>query len=254
MTNDSLDAAWGDRPRPERWSSRRRGEAWGGGRWSALGPAESGDVDAEPSAVLDGLLVRYGLLNRDLVGRGDGGSGVNWARAYPVLTRREWAGEVERGLFVTGLSAPQFAVRGLIDGLTAPTEDPGPILLNVLDPVCIHGDLFPIERPNGESYVLRHYPGNSLVVRAGRPVLAVENRAERLVPLAEMDRAELREALSTLRRLVDGRHRPPAIRVRSWDGGAIIGSIGAEELERIGFVREDRDMILYRTYGGERAE
>jgi hypothetical protein len=179
---------------------------------------------------------------------------VTWARAYPVLTRREWAGEVERGLFVTRLSAPQFAVRGLIDGLTAPTEDPGPILLNVLDPACIHGDLFPIERPNGEAYVLRHHLGNSLVVRAGRPVLAVENRAERLVPLAEMDRAEMREALSTLRRLVEGRHRPPAIRVRLWDGGAIIGSIGAEELERIGFVREDRDMILYRTYGGERAK
>jgi ATP-dependent Lhr-like helicase len=252
VTNDSLDAAWGDRPRPERWSSRRRGEAWGGGRWSAVARGGSNDADEELRTGLDTMLLRYGLLNRDLVRRSADGSSVTWANAYPVLTRREWAGEVERGLFVSGFAAPQFAVRGLIDGLAAPAPDARPILINVLDPACLYGDLIPIPLPNGERYIVRHHPANYLVIHGGRAVLVVENRAERLVPLVEMDRAELREALSTLRRLVEGRHRPPAIRVRTWDGGAIIGSSAAEEMERIGFVREDREMILYRTYGGER--
>ncbi len=252
VTNDSLDAAWGEKPRQERWSARRRGEVWGGGRWLAIEPDGSGDVDGRMRRSLDESLLRYGVLNRDLMARDRNDPALSWGGAYPVLTRREWAGDVERGLFVSGLAAPQFATGGAIDGLaTAPEEDGDPVLLHAMDPALIYGDLLPILLPNGERYVLRRHPACHVVALSGRPILAVENRAERLVPLADVGSEETRAALETLPRLVAGRHRPASIRVKTWDGRAVVESGIVGELEKLGFVREDRTMILYREFGGE---
>jgi len=251
VTNDSLDAASGARPNPDRWASRRRGDAWGGGRWAAVREIDEQAFEDAFTAALDSLLVRYGLVNRQLVGRSALDPEVTWALVYPKLSRREWIGRIERGLFVSGFAAPQFADRRTIEEVTALVPDETPILVNTLDPACIHGDLVPIETSAGR-YVLRHHPANYLVLVAGRPMIAVEGRAERLVSLAELGRAALRRALSTLPRLVEGRDRPAAIRVKTWNGRPVGGSVAGEELERIGFVREDREMILYRSYGEER--
>jgi ATP-dependent Lhr-like helicase len=250
VTNDSLDAAWGEGPRPDRRRAPRRGAAWGGGRWSIVeagGPERSAD---HVRTLLNVLLHRYGILNREVLARD--GFGLRWVDVYPVLTRREWAGEVERGLFVSGLSAPQFAPRVAVDRLGEPGGDTAPVLVNVFDPACIHGDLVPIDLPNGERYVVRHHPGNYLVVRDGRPLLAVESRGERLVPLAVMGHDERREALATLPRLVEGRSRPPSARVKTWDGRSVVDTAVAGELEKLGFAREDRSMILYREYAARR--
>ena len=251
VTNDSLEAAWGEEPRQERWSARRRAATWGGGRWSVVeagGPERSSD---HVRALLNVLLHRHGILNREVLGRD--GFGLRWADVYPVLTRREWAGEVERGLFVSGLSAPQFASRVAVDRLGEPEKDATPILVNVFDPACIYGDLVPIDLPNGGRYVVRHHPGNYLVVRAGRALLAVENRGERLVPLADIGHDERREALATLPMLVRGRNRPPSARVKTWHGRSIVDTLVADELRKLGFVREDRSMILYREYAARRS-
>ena len=192
------------------------------------------------------LLHRYGVLNREILGRD--GFGTRWGDVYPSLTRSEWAGEIERGLFVSGLSAPQFAARGTVDRLQERRSASPAILVSVFDPACVYGDLVPIDLPNGERYVVRHHPANYLVLRAGRPILAVENRGERLVPLADLAHDERREGLAALPRLVEGRSRPPSIRVNTWNGRPIVDADVADELERLGFVREDRSMILYRSY------
>ena len=246
VTNDSLDAAWGEEPQPDRWHARGRRAKWGGGRWSVVeagGPERSAD---HVRTLLNVLLHRYGILNREALGRD--GFGLRWADIYPVLTRLEWAGEVERGLFVSGLSAPQFASQVAVDQLGTPKGGQAPILLSVFDPACIYGDLVPIDLPNGERYVVRHHPGNYLVVQDGRALLAVENRGERLVPLADMGHDERREAFATLPRLVEGRSRPPSVRVKTWDGCSIVDTAEAGELEKLGFMREDRSMILYREF------
>ncbi len=247
VTNDSLDAAWGEAPRPDRWHARRRGATWGGGRWSVAETGRTEPPDDDAGALLRVLLHRYGVLNREVLGRD--GFGTRWSEVYPSLTRSEWAGEVERGLFVSGFSAPQFATRGTIDRLQEPRGEGPAILVNVFDPACVYGDLVPIDLPNGERYVVRHHPANYLVLRGGRPILAVENRGERLVPLADLAHDERREGLAALPRLVEGRSRPASIRVNTWDGRPIVDADVADELERLGFVREDRSMILYRSYG-----
>lgn len=247
VTNDSLGSAWGEAPQPDRWHARRRGATWGGGRWSVFEAERAEQTTGDGGALLRILLLRYGVLSRETLGRD--GLGLRWSEVYPSLTRSEWAGEVERGLFVSGLYAPQFAARGTIDRLREPQGESPTILLNVFDPACVYGDLFPIDLPNGERYVVRHHPANYLVLRGGRPILAVENRGERLVPLVDLAQDERREALATLLKLVEGRDRPPSIRVKTWGGRPIDDATVADELGKLGFVREDRSMILYRSYG-----
>ncbi len=245
VVNDSLRVAWGSKPDPSRWEGRR-GTTWAVGRWSTtqlVGATEANDVQAR----IDVLLHRYGILNRDIVRRDE--LGLRWAEIYPMLTRREWIGELERGLFVSRLAAPQFAIRTAINWPTEGQEDDAPILVSVLDPASIYGELVPIELPHGGRYAVRHHPSNYLIYSAGRPILAVENRGERLVPLVDLAPADRRDALALLRGLVGGRHRPVSVRVRMWDGRPILDTIAADELKRLGFTGEDRSMIAYREYG-----
>ncbi len=246
VTNDSLDVVWGEEPQPDRWHGRRRGATWGGGRWTLVEAGGQERPDDDVRALLNVLVHRYGILSREVLGREE--SGLRWSEIYPVLTRWEWAGQVERGLFVSGLSAPQFTARDTIDRLGEPEGDGAPVVANVFDPACIYGDLIPIDLPNGERYVVRHHPSNYLVLQAGRPILSIENRGERLIPLADLGHDERREALATLPGLVEGRTRPPSVRVRTWAGRPIAGTAVAAELEALGFAREDRSMILYRGY------
>ncbi len=246
VTNDSLDPAWSTEPKPEQWQGQRRASTWGGGRWSAVKPPSPEESSDEVIRRLRRLLHRYGILNRDLLGREE--TGLRWGDVYPLLTRWEWAGEVDRGLFVEGLSAPQFAAPGAIDRLRAPVDEETAVLLSVFDPACIYGDLVPILLPDGERYVVRHHSSNHLVLIAGRPVLGIEQSGERLVPLVDFEHEQQGKALATLPRLVAGRHRPASLRVKSWAGRPIVETGAAAELEAMGFVREDRAMILYRTY------
>ncbi len=252
VTNDALSVAWGGPPRPERWSRRRRSNAWGGGRWSLVsdqgGERRSDEATRTALAV---LLRRAGVITRETLI--DNAFGIPWGEAYPLLSRMEWAGEVERGLFVSGLSGPQFGTAAAIDGLRNPDPVAGPILLNVLDPACAYGNVVPVVLPDGGRYVVRRHPANYLVLQEGRPVIAVERRGERLVPLEEMTGEERRRAMSLLPQLVAQRSGPTAIRVRTWAGRPILDAPVARELERVGFVRDDREMIRYRQYEERRA-
>jgi len=247
VTNDSLAAAWTEPPLADRWGARRTGMSWGGGRWSVVEACPAAASKEQNQAIVDVLLRRYGLLNRNLFERER--FGRRWSDVYPLLTRREWAGDVERGLFVSGLAAPQFGTHSVIDRLYEPGVEERPILLSVLDPACVYGDIAPIELPNGERYAVRRHPAHYLILRSGRAIVAVENRGERLVPLADLEQNERREALATLPALVGGRIRPPSVRVVSWAGQPVAETPAAEELESIGFTRDDRSMILYRGYG-----
>lgn len=246
VTNDSLDPAWGDAPQPQRWQGRRRHAAWGRGRWSLV------EVSREPSEadirqMLRHVLDQTGVLAREILNRSD--VGITWRVAYPILTRMEWAGEVNRALFVSGLSGPQFACRDVSDALSHHSQSTEMVLLNVNDPVNVLGDLFPVLRPDGTRHIIRHHPGNYIVLQNGHPVLAIENRGERLIQLSDLTPPERAAAFKVLPRLVEGRHRSPSIRVASWDGAPVVDSPIEQELAQIGFVRENTAMILYRTFG-----
>jgi len=247
VTNDSLIPAFGPRPDPARWQGHRA-TGWGGGRWSRRPSAAAGDREEQAWGAVRLLLDRYGVLTRDLVERDS--LAIRWREAGPILSRMEWRGEVDRGLFVDGLTGLQFATSGMSSILAGEEPECGELLLvGACDPANVWGDVISIERPDGTSYSLRHHAGNGLVMRDGRPVLAVENHGDRLVPLVDLDASTRREALRKLERLVSGTSARTVIRVRTWDGAPIVDTPVADELERMGFMREDRIMILYRSFG-----
>jgi len=160
----------------------------------------------------------------------------------------EWAGEVDQALFISGLSGPQFAFREAADSLHRAQANDEAVLLNVSDPANVYGDLFPILHADGLRHIIRHHPGNYLVLERGHPILAIENRGERLIPLSDLTLSQRMASFQTLSQLVEGRQRPTSVRVTTWDGSPIMNSGITGELADVGFVREDADMILYRTF------
>jgi hypothetical protein len=77
-------------------------------------------------------------------------------------------------------------------------------------------------------------------------VLAVENRGERLIGLADLPREELAAALSLLPELVTGSLRK--LRVRTWNGRPVRGSEVEGFLVELGFTRDPNALVLYRRY------
>ena len=181
---------------------------------------------------------------------------IPWAALYPILTRWEWRGVVERGLFVSGLSGSQFAHREAAEALSRASEDDeGLTLLGACDPANPYGasSLFPLRHPRSGDFPLRRHPRNFLVVRAGIPVLAIEGTGERLTPLVDLGPAERRAALALLPEILRHESRPRPIRVVSWDGQPAASSSAAADLESVGFRREDEEFFYYRTYLGSAA-
>ena len=212
------------------------------GRWSVVREPALQEDDESTAAALRVLLSRYGVLSRELLGRE--GVGLRWGQAYPILSRMEWRGEVDRGFFVSGLSGPQFAFPDARDALRKEGGEEAVRLVHVMDPACVIGDIV------AESGLPRRAPGNYVVVRGGRALVAVEGRGARLVPLVDLSSAERRAALALLPRLVRRTGQPPRVRVETWDGIPAAASEAAADLAEAGFVRDDQAMVLYRQFGG----
>lgn len=246
VTNDSLVAAVRLRPKPLTASARAAGHPAVAGRWSVVAdPVERSEEDVV--RLLRLVLSRTRVLCRETLERDP--VGVRWSEAYGLLSRMEWRGEVDRGVFVSGLSGPQFTAPGGGAELVGEHGEDGPVLLGTCDPANLCGEAFPVVRPSGERYVVRRLPGNYLVFRAGVPILAVEAHGARLVPLADLDTAERRSAFSLLARLVRHAGQRAAVRAETWDGVPVGDTPAVEDLASVGFIREDQAMILYRDFG-----
>ncbi len=251
VTNDSLAPVWAGRPHKKLWRpGRQQARGWVGGtsRWSAFLPAQGELLPEEIEVVAQRLLARYGLLCREVLELEQ--VTIPWGKLYPILTRLEWQGAVERGLFVSGLSGPQFALRETVEGLLHLQAVERPILLNTSDPASLYGPSspFPIEFPHRETGMLRRHPANFLVAQNGTPILAIENRGERLTPLVELSCEQRRAALALLPELLSFESGIRAIKVMQWDGKPVWTSVAAQDLEAVGFMHEDVAMIYYRQY------
>ena len=253
VTNDSLAPVWAGRPHAALWRpGRRSGRGWAGGtgRWSLL-PAPEGTPPSSDALESMGnvLLDRYGILCREFLSLEP--LTVRWGSLYPALSRLEWQGAIARGLFVSGLSGIQFARRGLVDRLSiAPADEQEPRLINLCDPANLYGPgaPFAIVHPHREDFVVRRHPKNFLVLKDGLPLLAAENLGERLTPLVDLEGEERRSILERLPRMLSHQSEARSIRIKTWDGRPIASTEIANDLESIGFMREDLEMIFYRAY------
>jgi ATP-dependent Lhr-like helicase len=233
---------------------RRPGLSRPEGRW-ALVPWGRPDPEEHALALARLLLWRYGIVARELALM-DAGM-LPWRILYEVLSRLEMAGEVRRGYFVEGLSGAQFALpeaaQGLADAaLPAPAAAPV-VLVHSLDSANLYGSGAPFDIPllDGGTRPLLRRAGNWLVLRAGRPVLIVEQQGKRLTALAAASAADVAEAVACLPATLDanrGLGARPKMTVEQWNGQPVTTTAGRELLAAAGFVRDYQGMTLYAAW------
>jgi len=240
VTNDGLAALQAGPPPRE--VSKTRVWQGGSGRWSLVPPPAGDLTEEERGKLAQLLLARYGILSRGVLALD--GAAVAWGEIYPLLTRLEWRGELERGLFVEGLAGAQFAREEVVRGLAEPGAEW--TLLPSTDPAVLYGAgaPFPLVQPTDPAWHLRRGPGTFLVLRGGLPVLAIEGWGERLT---ELRAHELAKALALLPGLVEGPLR--RLTVRTCNGQPVLGTPLEEVLRGLGFQRGPNALILYRRYG-----
>jgi ATP-dependent Lhr-like helicase len=90
--------------------------------------------------------------------------------------------------------------------------------------------------------------GNWLVLRAGPPVLLVEQQGKKLTALASASRDDVIAAVAVLPGILDQgrslgtRHK---LTVDEWNGQPVTTTEGKDVLEAAGFVRDYQGMTLY---------
>jgi ATP-dependent Lhr-like helicase len=237
--------------------SRRRREALRPeGRWFVL---NWGHPDPETQAINQATLLmnRYGVAARELALLDR--TMLPWRILYEVLSRMELAGEVRRGYFVEGMSGAQFALPEAIQMMQdlepASTAAHPSILLQSLDPANVYGSGAPFEVPlnEGSTRSWTRRPGSWLVIRAGKPVLLIEQRGKRMSGAAGASKVELEEALGHLPALAKvefatrGKGR---LTVQTWNDQGVTQSEISEILTRVGFVRDYQNMTYYAAWNG----
>jgi ATP-dependent Lhr-like helicase len=224
------------------------------GRWSVV-PWGRPEPEAHAVAQAALLLERYGIVARELALLDPWL--LPWRVLYEVLSRMELAGEVRRGYFVEGLSGAQFALpeaaRQLLELHLPSTATAPAVLLHSMDPANLYGSGAPFDIPllDGGSRPLLRRSGNWLVVRAGRPVLLIEQQGKRLTALASASREDVSAAVARLPGILDNRRGPSArhkLTVEEWNGRPVTSSEGRELLEAAGFVRDYQAMTLYAVW------
>jgi ATP-dependent Lhr-like helicase len=143
------------------------------GRWSLLPSLVAADPHARPAidaeAVARQLLLRYGVVFRDLLARESGLP--PWRELLVALRRLEARGEIRGGRFVTGFVGEQFALPEALDELRA-VREPGPgsnaCRVAATDPLNLVGVLSPGPR-------VPAILGNAVLYLDGQPVASLES-------------------------------------------------------------------------------
>ncbi len=124
------------------------GRADGEGRWSLLPPAAGvDDREALAEAVAEQLLVRWGVVFRDLLARET--LAVSWRDVLWALRRMEARGTARGGRFVTGFIGEQYALPEAVESLRAVRKvarNGETVRLSAADPLNLVGIVTPGQR------------------------------------------------------------------------------------------------------------
>jgi ATP-dependent Lhr-like helicase len=221
------------------------------GRWSLL-PWGLPETEARALFMARVLLGRYGIVARELALLDPWM--MPWRILYEVLSRMELAGDVRRGYFAEGLSGAQFALpeaARMLQDVSLPSTASAPfVLVHSLDPANLYGSGAPFDIPllDGGARPLVRRAGQWLVLRAGRPILIIEQQGKRLTALASASQEEVAQAVTLLPATLDAdrvngaRHK---ITVEEWNGQPVTTTVGRDFLQAAGFVRDYQGMTLY---------
>ena len=220
----------------------RRRSAGGGtvqGRWSLTAPLFENAPGAGPKlrAQAELMLERYGIVTRETV-LAEGVPG-GFSTLYPELANLELLGTARRGYFVEGLGGAQFALAGAVERLRSLPETTGVFqVLAATDPANPYGAALPWPKPSSGRRPARA-PGAHVLLRDGEPIVYVERGGRSILRLAELDQAEMGEAMAALAGAVSN-GRLPKLAIEKLDGEPVIGSGHEEALLEAGFARGPR--------------
>ncbi len=221
------------------------------GRWSLIAWGRP-EVEARFVFQATVLLGRYGVAARELALADP--LMPPWRVLYEVLGRMELAGRVRRGYFVEGLSGAQFALpeaMRLLQELALPSHAAAPaILLHSQDPANLYGSGAPLDIPllDGGTRPFLRRTGNWLILRAGRPILLIEQQGRRLTGLASASADDLAAAVSVLPEILKKDRALSSARkltVEEWNNQPAASTPAASLLTAAGFVRDYQSMTLY---------
>ncbi len=227
-----------------------------GGRWALLPPVEKIDElsDDYYETLASQLFLRYGLICREIFQME--ALSASWQMLYEILVRMEWRGEIKRGYFVKGLSGAQFALPIVADELLRRgraeknrNNNPDMLLINSEDPANLYGNSapWPIPHPFKSDWRLGRHPNNYLILKQGLPVLAIEAKGSRIIPLRDLTHDELVLAIELLPQLLQdpaGIRRIRHLKIEYWDDEPVRNSPIVSILQEAGFRNEFKAMIL----------
>ncbi len=198
------------------------------GRWSLLPGGES-SAETRLPAWAEQLLERYGVIFRELLALEP--AAPPWRELVAELRRREYAGRLRRGLFVGGVSGEQYALPSAVELLREVRRAPRnePLVLSAADPALLYGPIFPPK--------IQRHPGHLVVLRAGRPLLALEGTHLRPVE-ARDDELPL-----ALRALVEGRRERKLV-VERWGEAPALAPAEVAWLADLGFHGEGERLVF----------
>ena len=144
---DNLRALIDPKRRSGQGSGRTSRPRHSAGRWSVLHPQDGNEADAGIEAVCRVLLVRYGVVFRELLARES--ILPRWRELLIAFRRLEDRGEIRGGRFVSGFTGEQFAVPIAVESLRAmknaqPAGDV--VTISAADPLNLAGIIVPGER------------------------------------------------------------------------------------------------------------
>ena len=246
VTNDAfaaLRALAAPAPRAARARSRKtRPHPLALGRWSAvsrLGSEPRAETRRAHRLALK-WLERYGVVGREVAAAEEQPGG--FAALGAVYREMERAGRVRGGQFVADFRGLQFAWPGAVDRLrSSRPASARAVLLAATDPANPFGALLPWPAGLGEPSP-RRQAGVRVVLVEGEPVLVLDAGGRRL--RCGADGACLDAGLTELARAGAAGRRP--LRIEQIDGESALASPLAPHLERVGFRRDYRALVLER--------
>jgi len=216
------------------------------GRWFLVA-SETAAPTLRAHALAEALLSRHGVLTRGSVATENVAGG--FAAVYRVMAAMEDAGRVQRGYFVEGLGAAQFAGSAAVDqirrspaGGERTGSASGPIVLAATDPANPYGAALAWPATT-EAHRPGRKAGATIVLDDHGLALFVERGGRSLLTWSDAESTLATAAAKALARDVRAGRRPP-LHVQRVDGADIHSSAWRHHLQEAGFLLTPRGLRL----------
>ena len=207
------------------------------GRWELAYPRKSPSMQE----FIQRCILRYGMITKEIHRLEDGP--YPWPEVYEQLKRMEYAGELQRGYFFSGISGIQFMISSAVRRME--NEKSGFIVLNACDPAQPYGRIIP-QTEHELPFIC--VPGTVVVLCQGKPVLLLERHGAKVT--FESRFQDLAGAVAAFRNAFQDKRIWPdrkKIAVKYWPDDVEEKSRLKSALVQSGFMPEIDKMVLWRA-------